>query len=80
MSPAQATLSSGSRIVNTLRFTQTNPGGGMFSVTVDPSNTVRDSNRSNNNASQFANAPYDTYPYQPQYPHQPYTQYYPYAQ
>lgn len=45
-SDAQASLAPGDSIVNTLRFTQTIPG--IFSVAVDPSNMVAESNESNN--------------------------------
>lgn len=89
VSPTQASLSPGSSIVNTLRFTQLRPGGGLFSVTVDPAGSVRESNRANNTASQTISGGYEPvspYPYNyyyNQYPYQynpyPYTQYYPYA-
>lgn len=75
-SPLQASLTPGSRMVNTLRFTQTRSGGGTFSVSVDPSNVVRESNENNNYASQFVSAPnwgsygqYPQYPYGGQYPY-----------
>ncbi len=75
-SPAQAPLTPGSRMVNTLRFTQVRIGGGSFSVSVDPSNMVYESNESNNYATQFVNAQnwngynqYPQYPYNPQYPY-----------
>lgn len=45
-SEPQASLSPGSHIVNTLRFTNTISG--IFTAIVDPSNTVRESNESNN--------------------------------
>jgi len=93
-SPAQASLAPGAHIVNTLRFTQTRQGGGTFSVSVDPSNTVRESNEVNNYASQFINTNiYNPYPqnynyqynqyqnpynYSNQYPNQ--YQQYPYTQ
>src|SRR3989344_1842581 len=86
-SPAQASLTPGSHIVNTLRFTQVQPGGGMFSVSVDPTNAVRESNESNNYATQFVNAAYMPQNYNYSYPSPyaqgyggtQYTQYYPYA-
>ena len=49
-SPPQASLAPGAHIVSTLRFTQADSG--YFSVSVDPSNMVRESNESNNYASQ----------------------------
>lgn len=76
-SPVQVSLTPGSRMVNTLRFTQMQPGGGMFTVSVDPSNLVRESNESNNYVSQFISAP-NWGPYN-QYPQYPYVQQYPYA-
>jgi hypothetical protein len=91
-SPAQVSLAPGAHIVNTLRFTQTRQGGGTFSVSVDPSNSVRESNEINNYASQFINTnTYVPYPYNynNQYPYNqyqnPYTypnqnQQYPYTQ
>jgi len=83
-SPVQKSLGAGDRIVNTLRFTQIRLEGGTFSVHVDPYGSVRESNKTNNFASQFVSAPYyyqygnqyNVYPYNQQYP---YTQYYPYA-
>ncbi len=61
-SPTQSPLGPGGHIVNTLRFSQAI--GGTVSITVDPSNTVRESNESNNYASQTA-MPYSV----PQYPY-----------
>ena len=81
-SPMQASLSPGSHIVNTLRFTQVQQGGGTFSVSLDPSNTVHESNESNNYATQFMSAPYpmyNNYNYNPYQNPNPYVQYYPYA-
>ncbi|HEY4525198.1 MAG TPA: CARDB domain-containing protein [Candidatus Paceibacterota bacterium] len=54
-SPAQASLSPSSHILSTLRFSQA--VGGSFSVTVDGANAVRESNESNNSASQIVYAP-----------------------
>jgi hypothetical protein len=51
VSPQQKSLNPGDGIQNTLRFNQST--GGTFSVSVDPSNFVRESNESNNNASQW---------------------------
>ena len=64
ISPAQRSLGAGDHIENTLRFNQATAGG-YFTVTVDPSNTVRESNESNNSASQtisWGNYGYPTYP------------------
>ncbi|QQG37829.1 MAG: hypothetical protein HYS26_04370 [Candidatus Kaiserbacteria bacterium] len=58
-SPAQSSLSPGSHVVNTLRFSAGT--GGVFSVTVDPSNAVQESNEGNNFASQNASAQYYNY-------------------
>jgi hypothetical protein len=55
-SPAQVSLSPGSHIVSTLRFTQAAPGA--ISIIVDPSNNVSDSNRTNNYAAQNLSMPY----------------------
>ncbi len=63
-SPAQASLSPGSHIVNTLRFTDATPGA--ISIIVDPSESVNDSNRTNNYAAQNLSMPYGYNP-QPQY-------------
>lgn len=76
-SPMQTSLGAGDRIVNTLRFTQIRPEGGTFSVQVDPYGSVRESNKTNNFASQFVSAPnyyqynnqYDAYLYNQQYPY-----------
>jgi hypothetical protein len=64
-SSAQKTLGPGDHIVSTLTFTQAVPGG-IFSVTVDPSNSVNDENRINNYAYQTLGGynqpqPYYTY-------------------
>lgn len=61
ISDPQASLAPGAHIVNTLRFNQT--VSGLFSVSVDPSNTVRESNETNNNASHQVTMPYPTYQY-----------------
>ncbi len=50
-SPAQSSLHPGDHIINTLRFTQAQSGG-IFSVTVDPSGSVHESNKINNYAYQ----------------------------
>lgn len=52
-SPAQAPLSPGAHIINTLRFTQVRAGGGSFSVLVNPNDYVRESNYSNDSASVY---------------------------
>jgi hypothetical protein len=52
-SPAQKSLASGDHIVNTLRFTQLAPGGGLITVIADPGQSVSDANRANNEAAQF---------------------------
>ena len=49
-SPAQKSLAPGDHIVSTLRFTQF--AHGLFTVIVDPSGTIRDINRANNEAAQ----------------------------
>ena len=67
-SPAQSSLAPGDHIVNTLRFSQAT--GGTVSITIDPSNSVHESNENNNYASQSLSMPYNAYPYQPaQYPY-----------
>jgi len=50
-SPVQTSLPPGGSIENMLRFKNAVPGG-VFSVSVDPSNQVKESNESNNSASQ----------------------------
>jgi hypothetical protein len=55
-SPTQASLSPGSHIVNTLRFSDVESGA--VSIIVDPSNAVNDSNRGNNYAAQVLSMPY----------------------
>lgn len=95
-SPVQASLSSGSSIVSTLRFTQLRPGGGVFSVNADSNNSVRESNENNNSASQTVTSGYQSYnpyqyypynynnynqyPYGNQYPYNYYNNQYPYTQ
>ncbi|MEK7106704.1 MAG: hypothetical protein AAB899_00760 [Patescibacteria group bacterium] len=49
-SPAQMPLKAGGSIENMLRFKNAVPGG-IFSVTIDPVNEVRESNEGNNSAS-----------------------------
>lgn len=61
-SPAQVSLAPGDHIQSTLRFTGAHTGG-IFSVTVDPSSTVNDSNRTNNYAYQSLIAVYQSQPY-----------------
>lgn len=61
-SDAQAPLAPGAHIVNTLRWSGSNSGGGTFSVSVDPSNAVKESNESNNYISQWMNASYQAVP------------------
>ncbi len=56
VSPAQAPLSPGSYIVNTLRFTQAAPGN-VF-IAVDPYNAVSERSETNNTASQFLGGGY----------------------
>ena len=86
-SPPQAPLGPGDHIVNTLRFTQVAPGGGIFEVIVDPVGQVTESNKSNNIASQTISPPmyYNNQyqyqqpyqqPYYPQYPNPTYYQQY----
>lgn len=84
-SPAQESLAPGDHIVNTLRFTQVNAGGGVFSVSVHPGKS--DANEANNYASTQVQAAYANYNYtQPLYYTQnsnpaqqyPYNQYQPY--
>ncbi len=60
VSPAQRPLGPGDRIENTLRFNQAMIGG-IFTVTVDPTNIVRESNEGNNSATQSM-VGYGTYP------------------
>jgi hypothetical protein len=64
-SSAQASLAPGDHIANTLRFTGVMSGGltgqgGNVGISVDPSNAVAESNESNNYASQWVNAPYQS--------------------
>ena len=63
-SPTQISLAPGDHVTSTLRFTQATQGG-VFSVTVDPSENVNDSNRTNNYAYQTltANGYYQPQPY-----------------
>jgi hypothetical protein len=66
VSPLQASLAPGSHIENTLRFNNVTSGGALFSVTVDPSGAVNETNESNNYASQWVSGGYTyptTYPY-----------------
>lgn len=61
-SPRQASLAPGDHIENTLRFNQVTPGGGLFAVTVDSSNAVRETNESNNTTGIWVGAT-GAYPY-----------------
>lgn len=77
-SPLQSSLTAGSKIVNTLRWTQGTSG--TFSVSL----VASDVNPGNNYATQYVNASYNynQYPYNNQYQNYnpgPYNQYYPYA-
>lgn len=74
ISPAQASLAPGDHIVNILRFNPVAPGGGIFSVAVDPNNEINDSNRGNNYASISVAAP-TYYTSQPMYYNAPAYQY-----
>jgi hypothetical protein len=56
-SPAQMSLAPGAHIENTLRFGPMNAGGGTAYISVDASNIVKESNESNNSASQWMGAP-----------------------
>lgn len=57
-SPLQASLAPGAHVLSTLRFSQST-NTNTFSVSVDPSNTVRESNENNNTAVQsFSNGAY----------------------
>ncbi len=91
-SPMQSSLDPSAHVVNTLRFSQNAGQAGVFSVTVDPASLVRESNRTNNTASQTISAStYQTYQYYTPYPYQyqinptvysqqnPYSPYYPYS-
>jgi len=69
-SPLQASLAPGDHITSTLRFTDVQAGGGMFSVSI----STNDANPSNNYASIQLNAPYNNYNYNTYAP-APYTQY-----
>lgn len=82
-SPAQVSLAPGDHIVSTLRFTQAQTGGlpgqGVFSVTVDPSRSVNESNTTNNYAYQTLTGGYNynynqpqPYNYQQPYPYYTY--------
>jgi len=74
ISPLQASLAPGDHIVNVLRFNPVAPGGGIFSVAIDPNNEVNDSNRANNYASISVAAPI-YYTSQPMYYSAPTYQY-----
>ncbi|MEK7509443.1 MAG: CARDB domain-containing protein [Patescibacteria group bacterium] len=64
-SPVQTSLTPGSHVENTLRFKPVQSGGGMITVTVDPTNAVRESNESNNITSQSIAIPSWSGTYQP---------------
>ncbi|OGG58405.1 hypothetical protein A2765_05660 [Candidatus Kaiserbacteria bacterium RIFCSPHIGHO2_01_FULL_56_24] len=64
-SPAQASLTHGSHIVNTLRFKPVISGGGTITVSVDPTNVVKESNEGNNAGTVFITAPVWSGVYQP---------------
>lgn len=83
VSPQQRSLGTGDHIENTLRFNQVAQGGGMFTVSVDPSNAVGELNESNNYTSQWiaglsglGGYGHGTYPYP--YPSHYQGTYYPY--
>lgn len=73
-SPQQRSLAPGDHIENVLRFNQMASGGGTFSVSVDPYNSVSETNESNNYATQWVSGGYGYYPM----PYQPYPQPYVY--
>ncbi len=60
-SPIQASLAPSAHIVNTLRFTMGIPG--TVSISVDPTNSVRESNESNNYVNQALGGSYNPNPY-----------------
>ncbi|OGG73179.1 hypothetical protein A3A38_04745 [Candidatus Kaiserbacteria bacterium RIFCSPLOWO2_01_FULL_53_17] len=64
-SPAQSSLTPGSHVENTLRFRPVQSGGGMITISVDSANAVRESNESNNTATQSIAVPAWTGQYQP---------------
>jgi len=67
-SPLQNPLGPGDHVENTLRFNQS--AGGTFSVSVDPTNVVRESNENNNYLSEMISAAtYPQYPYGYQQPY-----------
>jgi hypothetical protein len=51
-SPLQSSLAHGDHVLNTLRFTQVAQNGGIVSIQVDPSGTIREAAKGNNYASQ----------------------------
>lgn len=59
-SPTQASLKPGWSGEYVLTFGPVAAGGGLFSVAVDPSNAVRESNENNNTASEYVNMSYYT--------------------
>lgn len=56
-SPTQASLTSGSHVVSTLRFKPVQSGGGSITVRADSTYAVGESNESNNTASIYVNGP-----------------------
>jgi hypothetical protein len=61
VSPAQSPLAPGSHVINTLRWSEPNPAGGTFSVSLSGG---KDSNGGNNYASQWIGSNYNQYQYQ----------------
>lgn len=64
-SPVQMSLTPGSHVENTLRFKPVQSGGGIITISVDPTNTVKESNEGNNIASQSIAVPAWSGTYQP---------------
>lgn len=62
-SPKQASLAPGAHIESTLRFNQVAVGGGIFAVSADSSNAVKESNEKNNDAAIWVASPSVGYPY-----------------
>lgn len=62
-SPRQASLAPGAHIENTLRFNQVAIGGGIFAVSADSSNAVKELNEKNNDAAIWVSGPTVGYPY-----------------
>ena len=70
ISPTQASLAPGAHVLNTLRFDQATAG--MVVVHVDPANTVKESNESNNAVSRSISGQYYPTYYQNYQPYQSY--------